>query len=136
MFERRADNLLATLDRFALDLGSSSAVIDQHLSTSHGFWIDTQADDVFYGVKGQVYAYYLLLRELGKDYANVIAERELTNAWDQMLKSMRAAAALDPAVIISGTPDSQWIPSHLTGLGFFLLRARTKLREITNILLK
>jgi hypothetical protein len=33
-------------------------------------------------------------------------------------------------------PNWQFLPSHLSAQGFYLLRARTKLREITNILLK
>lgn len=135
-FERRADNLLATLDRFALDLGASSAVLDRHLALHSGSLLDFRADDIFYGVKGQTYAYYLLLRELGLDYDNVIAERELAKAWAQMLDSMRHAAELSPWVVINGAPDAAILPSHLAAQGFYLLRARTNLKEITNILLK
>lgn len=136
VFERRADNLLATLDRIALDLGASSAQIADHIDSHSGFGIDTRADDMFYGVKGQIYAYYLILRELGVDYQRLIGERELTNAWSQMLESMARAARLEPLVVVNGDPDSQLLPSHLASQGFYLLRARTKLREITNILLK
>ena len=136
VFERRGDNLLATLDRIALDIGSSSAVLDQHVSAEAGSFIDLRADDLFYGIKGQNYAYYMLLRELGRDFENVIRERELNTAWAQMLDSMRKAASLDPGVVINGSPDGQFMPSHLVAQGFYLLRARTQLREITNILLK
>jgi hypothetical protein len=135
VFEIRADNLLETLNRIAADIGSSSAGLDQHLAQS-GFGLDFQADDLFYANKGRLYAYYLLLRELGQDYARVIAERDLTSSWTQMLDSFRAAATLQPWVVINGAPDSQLSPSHLAAQGFFLLRARTQLREITNILLK
>jgi hypothetical protein len=126
VFERRADNLMATLDRFALDLGSSSAVIDRHIAEHAGDFIDLRADDIFYSVKGQLCAYYFLLRELGQDFANIIEERELTAAWKQMLGSMGHVAELDPWVVVNGKPDAQVMPS----------RARTQLREITNILLK
>lgn len=136
VFERRADNLLATLDRFALDLGASSATLDNHISEHAGGLIDWLADDIFYGIKGQIYAYYLLLRELAVDYADVIAERRLTGAWTKMLESLRHGAELAPWVVINGAPDGQFLPSHLAAQGFYLLRARTKLREITNILLK
>ena len=136
VFERRADNLLATLDRFALDMGTSSAAIDRHVAEHAGDLIDTRADDIFYGIKGQSYAYYLIIRDLGGDYANVIGERELGGAWAKMLESLRATAELSPLVVVNGQPDSQALPSHLAAQGFYLLRARTKLREITNILLK
>ena len=136
VFERRADNLLATVDRIALDLGASSAAIEIHIAEHSGQFFDFTVDDLFYSIKGQTYAYYLVLRELATDYANVIAERELTNAWTQMLDSLRAAAELSPWVVVDGDPDGQMLPNHLTGQGFYLLRARTKLKEISNILLK
>ena len=136
VFEKRADNLLATLDRFALDMGASSANLDRHIAEHSGNLIDTRADDIFYGIKGQSYAYYLIVRELGLDFAHVLSERELTNAWAEMLESLQLAAGLSPMVVVNGSPDSQVLPSHLAAQGFYLLRARTKLREITNILLK
>jgi hypothetical protein len=73
---------------------------------------------------------------LGLDYAKVLGERELTNAWAKMLESLRHAAELSPLIVANGMPDSQFVPSHLAAQGFYLLRARTKIREITNILLK
>jgi hypothetical protein len=136
VFERRADNLMATLDRFALDMGASSATLDRQISEHAGDLIDNAADDVFYGIKGQSYAYYMIIRELGLDYAKVLRERELTNAWAKMLESLRHAAELSPLIVVNGEPDSQAMPSHLAAQGFYLLRARTKIREITNILLK
>jgi hypothetical protein len=135
VFETRADNLLGTLDRMAADIGSSSAATDQQLKAA-GFWPDFQADDVFYANKGRLYAYYLLLRALQADFANVIAERQLGSAWTQTLESFREAATLQPWVVVNGAPDAQFMPSHLASQGFFLLRARTQLREVSNILLK
>ena len=61
----RTDSLAATLDRIALDLGSQSALIDQHLRET-GLWpIKFDADRLFYQVKGRLYAYHMLLQELG-----------------------------------------------------------------------
>ncbi len=136
VFDRRSDNLLATLDRISLDLGSSSAAIDKHITEHSGQMLDFVVDDLFYGIKGQVYAYYLVLRELSADYDNVIADKELGKAWARMLDSLRAGAALSPWVVVNGDPDGQLVPSPLAAQGFYLLRARTKLKEITNILLK
>lgn len=136
VFERRADNLLTTLGRFAADLGSSSATLAQRVQKDSGRFIDFQADDIFYNVKGRLYAYYLLIRALGVDYSKVIAEKEIGPSWRQLLDSLKAAAQLDPWVVVNGAPDSQFRPSHLASQGFYLLRARTQLKEITNILLK
>jgi len=136
VFDRRADNLMATLDRMALDLGSSSAALDSHIATHGGSVFDFQADDLYYNVKGQLYGYTILMREIARDFENVIAERDLVKSWALMMKSFEHAATLDPWVIVNGSPDSQFAPSHLAAQGFYLLRARTQLREITNILLK
>ena len=135
-FQRRADNLQATLDRIALDLGSTSAVLDRHVVEESGFPIDTSADDLFYFTKGQVYGYYMILRELRRDFDQLLVERELAQPWDELMASMQQTVDLNPWVVIDGAPDAQFFPSHLATQGFYLLRARTQLREITNILLK
>ncbi len=135
-FERRSDNLQGLLDRIANDEGSDSAVIDQHIVEQAGNLFDTTCDDIFYFNKGRLYANYLLLRELGNDFEAVIKEKGLTNAWNQMVETFRTAAALNPWVVWNGYPDAFLIPNHLAAQGFYLLRARTQLREISNILLK
>ena len=136
VFERRADNLQGVVDRIASDIGSDSAVIDQHIIEKAGDLFDTRCDDIFYFNKGRLYAYYLLLRELGADFQNVIRERELTNAWNGTVESFRVAAQLDPWIVWNGYLDGLLIPNHLAAQGFYLLRARTQLREISNILQK
>lgn len=135
-FERRSDNLLAALDRIASDLGSASGISERQIFEHSGALIDLHADDVFYANKGRLYAYGLLLRELGKDFDPVIEERDLGPVWRQMLGTFAEAAAMQPWVVINGAPDGQFMPSHLAAQGFFLLRARAQLREITNILQK
>lgn len=136
VFEARADNLETTLQRIASDLGSGSAVIDTYIRENSAVFFDFHADDVYYRNKGRLYAYYLLLRELRTDFKNVINEKEVGQAWDQMLDSLRIAAQSEPLVVFNGDPDSFWRPSHLTAQGFYLLRARTQLKEVANILLK
>lgn len=134
-FERRADNLQATLERIGADLGSQSAGID-HAIAGSGWLIDFEADDVFYLTKGRLYGYYQLLAAFRVDFRRIIDERELGPAWEQMLASMRHAAQMDPLFVVNGAPDGQMLPSHLAAQGFYLLRARTQLKEIANILLK
>jgi hypothetical protein len=136
VFERRADNLLATLDRFAADIGSVSAIIDQRIHDHAGDFVDFQADNVFYNAKGKLYAYALLFRELGVDFAKVIAERDLEDAWKQTEQSLMQAGTLSPLIVINGQPDGLFMPNHLAAEGFYLMRARTQLREITAILAK
>ena len=135
-FERRSDNLLATLDRIALDLGASSAALEQYISTeAGGFLPDVGADDLFYETKGKLFAYAVVLRALEEDFDKVISDRELTSIYTELLHSMEASATLDPTVVINGSPDGT-LANHLSMQGFYLLRARTQLKEVNNILLK
>lgn len=136
VYDKRADNLIAFLERVAADLGSASAALDQRTVESNAGWFDTRADDTFYATKGRLYAYYLLLREIGNDFAAILAEKAVENVWQQMMANLRTAAALDPLIISNGAADGLLMPSHLTAQGFYLLRARTQLREVANILLK
>lgn len=136
VFERRADNLQALIDRIANDHGSDSAVIDQHIIEEAGDLFDMHCDDIFYFNKGRLYANYLLMRELGHDFESVIREKGLTNAWNATVETFRIAAALHPLIVWNGYPDGMILPNHLAAQGFYLLRARTQLREISSILLK
>lgn len=135
-YDIRADNLLATIERFAADIGSSSALIDRLLAEQAGSFFDSDADDVFYLTKGKLYGYYMVLQGLGTDFGPIIKERNLEKPWNEMMGSFRKAALLDPWVVTNGAPDAQFQPNHLAMQGFYLLRARTQLREISNILLK
>jgi len=134
VFDRRADNLLRTLDRIAADLGSSSAVIADHIAADEAFLLNFRSDDIYYATKGRLYGYAMVLEALGRDFADVIAATGLQAVWAQMIESLKTAAALQPLVVTSGAPDSQTMPSHLAAQGFFLLRARTQLREVSNVL--
>lgn len=135
-FDRRSDNLRALLERMANDIGSTSALIDRQITEHGGDILDFHADDVFYTAKGQLYVYYMVLREVGVDFQNVQRERDLATAWQRLLATFRTAATLQPWIVSNGAPDSQLLPSHLAAQGFYLLRARTQLREMVDILQK
>ena len=136
VFEKRSDNLLAALDRVALDLGASSAAIDNYIQeNSGGFLPDTGADDLFYQVKGQVYAYHMLLAALEEDYTDIIQSQSLGPIYKELLQSLKLALSLDPILVTNGAIDGV-LANHLSMQGFYLLRARTQMREVTNILLK
>ena len=135
-FEKRSDNLQATLDRIALDLGASSAAIEAHVRDHSDDWIDTDSDDIFYNIKGQAYGYLMILTALKEDFSGVISDRDLAVVWDHMLVSLLAILEIDPWVVANGSPDGLYLANHLLAQGFYLMRARTQMREITNILLK
>ncbi len=136
VFEPRSDNLISTLDRIGKDLGAASNAIDQEIDLYAGDWIDLNADDVFYYNKGLLYANALLLRDLGADFQNVLDERGASSVWTRMLDSMMEGATLQPLVVINGGPNALVEPNHLSSQGFYLLRARTQLEELIDILQK
>ena len=135
-FEKRADNLLESLERIATDLGSSSGTIAAHIRANKGDFIDPQADEIFYFVKGRMYAIYLIMRELEKDYGALMDEKQLRTVWKQTMDSLGAGATLSNFFIFNADPNSQFFPNHLAAQGFYLMRARIQLKEVTNILLK
>ncbi len=135
-FERRADNLMATLERIAADLGAAAAAVDQKALADSGAWYDGDGDDLFYANKGRLYAYHVLLRELGRDMEGILRERGLARVWEQMLASLGRAAALQPWVVANGRPDGQFWPNHLLAQGYLLLLARFQLYEVVNVLQK
>jgi hypothetical protein len=135
-FEPRSDNLMSTLDRIGKDLGAASNAIDQEIDLYSGDWFDLNADNVFYYNKGLLYANALLLRELGADFKNILAERGAATVWERMIGSMLEGAELQPLVVINGAPNALVAPNHLAAQGFYLLRARTQLEELTDILQK
>lgn len=133
VFDRRADSLAATVARVAADLGSQSAMIDAHLTRESGRVLNTHADDIFWQTKGRLYAYYLLLRELGRDFEPVIQERNLGTVWSQSLDSLREAASLHPVVVLDGAPAGTVFANHLAVQGFKLLRTLVKLNEVVKV---
>ncbi len=133
-FDARADNLLQFLDRIAKDIGSTSAVIKDRAEQNNSGWFDTRADDIFMYSKGQLYAYYGILQAARADFSEVVETRALGDIWDRMDEHLRRAIELDPFIISNGTEDGWLMPTHLTTLGFYILRARSNLVEIRSVL--
>jgi hypothetical protein len=135
-FEPRADNLMSTMDRIGKDLGAASNAIDQQIDQHAGDWFDLHADDVFYYNKGLLYGNALLLRDLGVDFKSILDERGAGKIWQRMVDSMMEGAILQPLIVTNGPPNALLEPNHLASQGFYLLRARTQLEELTDILQK
>lgn len=136
VYDKRADNLIALLDRIAADMGASSAGLDNRALQSNAGWFDFGADETLYNVKGKMYAYYMLLRDLGIDFEEVLASKQVDDIYARMLGNMRRAAGMDPLIVSNGAQDGFMMPSHLSALGFYLLRARVQMREVTDTLAK
>lgn len=134
VFDIRVDNLQSVLNRAALDIGSSSDALEKQMAAGRKVFIDRRADKLFYFVKGQSYAYFITLRALREDFKDVIAERRVGTLYEAMLADLASAASMQPMIVQNGSPEAMLMPNHLSTEGFYLLRARAKLREITDII--
>lgn len=133
-FDARADNLLEFLDRVASDIGSTSDILRGRIEESDAGWFDPRADDRFWFAYGQLYAYYGILSATRADFAEVFSDRGLSRLWDRTVEQLRQALDIQPFIISNGG-ESAWImPSHLATMGFYLLRVRSNLVEIRDVL--
>ena len=131
----RTNSLGATLDRIALDLGAQSALVDQHLRET-GLWpINFDADRLFYQIKGRMYAYHMLLQELGLDFDPVIRPKNnVQNVWGQLMDTFEEAGEMRPLFVIDGPPRATLFASHLAFQGFYLNRLVLQLKEMSQVL--
>jgi hypothetical protein len=95
---------------------------------------DWRSDKAFWQAKGHAYAQFLMLRGLGADYADLLAERGQIEAWSLMLAELQHAAAPRPWFVTHGSDDSLFLPNHLANEGFHLLRAHAELMRIAEAL--
>jgi hypothetical protein len=133
-FDARADNLIQFVDRIANDIGSTSAILKDRAENHNNGWFDTRADDRFWFAYGQLYGYYGMLTAAEADFDDVIKEKKLTTLWDDMEGQLRSALRIQPFIVANGREDGWIVPSHLTTMGFYILRVRSNLVDIKAVL--
>ncbi len=133
-FDARADNLAVMIETITSQIGSTTAAIDERSKNNNLGWFDTQADNFFWESMGQLYAYYGFLSAAHADFEDIIKTKALDAVWNRMEDQMRSALDLDPLVISNGKEDGWIMPTHLTTLGFKILRVRSNLVEVRDIL--
>jgi Uncharacterized protein conserved in bacteria len=134
VFDARSDNLIQFLDRIASDVGSTSAILRDRSENYNGGWFDPRADDRFWFAYGQLYGYYGIIKAAHRDFAEVIAQRNLGQLWESTEEQLAAALKIQPWIVSNGK-ESGWImPTHLATMGFYVLRFRSNLVEIRGIL--
>lgn len=133
-FDARSDNLMAMMDRIAKDIGSTSARIKDRSEKHNSGWFDFRADNQFYEAKGQLYALYGILRGARADFQKVLEIRRAEDLWANMEGQIRSALELDPLIVSNGTEDGWIMPTHLTTIGFYILRVRSNMIELRSVL--
>ncbi|MER9063941.1 DUF2333 family protein [Mesorhizobium sp. M0698] len=134
VFDARADNLKQYIDRISSDIGSTSAILKERAEHYNNGWFDFRADDRFWFAYGQLYAYYGLMKGAEADFEDVINEKHLQSLWDTMDSQFVSALRIQPFIIANGREDGWLLPDHLTTIGFYMLRVRSNLVEISNVL--
>ncbi|MBE7159125.1 MAG: DUF2333 family protein [Rhodospirillales bacterium] len=133
VFEARPDNLVFLLNRIARDLGSESESIEKRLAES-SFVFSNSADDLFYQVKGAVYAYAVLFNALESDFGTVIKDFRLQSLWAATRQSLAEAATLRPWIVLDSPPGSGLFANHLAIEGYHVLRAKARLNDLVRAL--
>lgn len=132
-FDTRADNLLQFLDRITGDIGSTSEILQRRMEDASAFGFDRRADDRFWFTYGQLYAYHGILTAMRSDFRNVFAQRNLDALWDRVDSQLQSVLDTQPFIVANGSASSL-IKSHMESIGFDLLRVRSNLVEIRDVL--
>ena len=132
-FDARADNLLQFFDRITGDLGSTSEILQRRVEVANFTGFDRRADDRFWFTYGQLYAYYGILTAARSDFREVVQQRNLPAIWNRVEAQLRDGLRIRPPVIANGSANSL-IKSHLEAIGFSLLRVRSNLVELRDVL--
>ncbi len=149
VFDARADNLRETLSRMTATLGSTIVELearsqgvaydpdqDRYVAAAgnDNGWFDFRADNHFHRARGKMYALHGIMQGMREDFAHIIADRNLKAVWDKMESSIAEAALLNPTIVSNGGKDGFLFPDHLGVMAEAILRARTSMVELRDVL--
>lgn len=132
-FDARADNLLQFLDRVTADIGSTSEILQRRMEQANFTGFDRRADDRFWFTYGQLHGYYAILSGARADFSQVFVQRNLESLWLRVDEQFQDALRVRPWVVVNGSASSI-LKSHLETIGFDLLRVRSNLVEMRDVL--
>jgi hypothetical protein len=149
VFDARADNLRETLSRFTATLGATTSELEARSkatiydpeadrfvdgSGNNLGYFDMEADNYFFRARGKMFALHGLLQGMREDFHGVLEDRNVQAVWDKMEASVAEAAALDPLMVSNGGADDVFMPDHLAVMAEIILRSRTSMVEVRDIL--
>jgi len=132
-FDTRADNLLQFFDRVTADIGSTSDILQSRMQAANFMGFDRRADDRFWFAYGQLYGYYAVLTAVSSDFRDVFDQRNLSNLWERIDEQLADALNVRPPFVANGSASSL-VKSHLESIGFDLLRVRSNMVEMRDVL--
>ena len=129
----RAATRTPHIARTTPDLAATPATLKDRAENHNAGLFDFRADDRFWFAYGQLYAYYGLMEAAQADFEDVIKEKHLQNLWDTMDQQFVSALKMQPFIIVNSNEQGIFA-SHLTTMGFYILRVRSNMVEISNVL--
>ncbi len=132
-FDVRADNLLQFLDRVTADIGSTSEILQRRMEDAGFLGFDRRADDRFWFAYGQLYGYYGILSAMQSDFREVFQQRNINTLWTRTVGQLQDALRTRPFIVVNGSASSI-VKSHMESIGFDLLRVRSNLVEMRDVL--
>lgn len=123
-------NLTAVVEGIAKDLAKTSEKLEQQINEGNAEWIDYRADDAFYNAEGRAYAYFQLLKSLGKDYKQVLVGEKVYADWTKAINALQNAVAIRPSVVRNSSLNAVWNANHLASLAYYLQKAENVLLKI------
>ena len=133
-FNLSPEALKKNADLLAKNLNEAVFVLDRQISDGEKKIFDLQADDVFYEIKGQTYVYFLMVRDMKKVFQDSFSDEIIRQKWEKVLSSLRKAVQLQPLIVMNASPETQFAPNHLIGLGFYLAQAAIDLSDMAESL--
>ena len=103
--------------------------IENHIVKNEKKFFDWQADNLFYFVKGRAYVIALLLRDMKTDFPAAFEDETFKALIADAQIALQKALDIQPLIVANASPQTQFAPNHLLGLGFYLSRAQSVLTE-------
>lgn len=130
VFDDDSASLKAFAAVLANRLKADSDVLAAQIAKGEKRVLDWSADTVFYTVKGHAYVWYLVARDLHSDFEKAFLQPNVCEHWEKAVAALKSAALMQPMVVVNGSPETQFAPNHLLGLGFYLSRAAFALNDL------
>lgn len=127
------NQLERTLKTFELDLRQTLFDLQEGVQKGSSKWIDTQADNLLYEVKGKMYTYALLIRDLKKDFDEKTLTPEIEAAYEDVQYTFAKAYQFKPFLVFNTGSEGIWA-SHLSTMGFYVSDGLLALIDLQTLL--
>ena len=130
VFPKVKEDLFNLLKSIEHDLSDSAEEVRAHIRENSSSFFDNKADDVFYKAKGKLYAYYLIVKALSRDYKNIMTEVDIYQKVTLLLNLLEEGAEISPLIVRNAQTDDSFAPNHLAYADMYIYSAIDILKDI------